>query len=63
MKAEDFFGFFPESRHFFLEGQKGFDYPKLEVLRREVSGYPGVQTGNSAGLYLSREIAWSGENT
>ena len=35
MKAEDFFGFFPEADIIFLEGQKDSDYPKLEVLRRK----------------------------
>lgn len=37
MEAGDFFRFFPEADIILLEGQKYSDYPKLEVLRRDIS--------------------------
>lgn len=36
-RAADFFSFFPEADLILLEGQKNSDYPKIEVLRREIS--------------------------
>lgn len=54
MKAEDFFCFFPEADIIFLEGQKYSDYPKLEVLRKEISEIPVCRPGDSAGLCMER---------
>jgi molybdopterin-guanine dinucleotide biosynthesis protein MobB len=34
---EDFFSFFPEADLILLEGQKNSSYPKIEVMRREIS--------------------------
>ena len=56
MVAEDFFGFFPEADIIFLEGQKYSDYPKLEVLRKEVSNVP-VCRPETVLAYI-----WSGED-
>ena len=63
MKAEDFFGFFPEADIIFLEGQKDSDYPKLEVLRREVSDVPVCRPETVLAYIWSGQIARSGENT
>lgn len=56
MKADDFLSFFPEADIIFLEGQKHSDYPKVEVLRKEISCIPVC----SPGTVLA--YVWSGEN-
>lgn len=40
LQADAFFSFFPEADLILLEGQKQSDYPKIEVLRQEVSRKP-----------------------
>ena len=40
LQADAFFSFFPEADLILLEGQKHSDYPKIEVLRQEVSRKP-----------------------
>lgn len=40
MTAEDLISCFPEADLILLEGQKNSSYPKIEVLRREISGEP-----------------------
>lgn len=40
LKAEDFFGCFPEADIILLEGQKDSDYLKLETVRQEISTVP-----------------------
>lgn len=39
-RAADFFSFFPEADLILLEGQKHSGYPKIEVLRHEISPVP-----------------------
>lgn len=39
-RAEDFFGFFPEADILLLEGQKNSGFPKIEVMRAEISREP-----------------------
>ena len=60
MVAEDFFGFFPEADIIFLEGQKYSDYPKLEVLRKEVSNVPVCRPETVLAYIWSGEDGWSG---
>lgn len=40
LEARDFFGYFPEADLLMLEGQKNSAYPKIEVLRQEISCSP-----------------------
>ena len=40
LEARDFFGYFPEADILLLEGQKNSAYPKIEVLRQEISCSP-----------------------
>ena len=62
MKAEGFL--WVSSRgSIFLEGQKDSDYPKLEVLRREVSDVPVCRPETVLAYIWSGQIARSGENT
>jgi molybdopterin-guanine dinucleotide biosynthesis protein len=63
MKAEDFFCFFPEADIIFLEGQKYSDYPKLEVLRKEISEIPVCRPETVLAYVWSGEEGWSRENS
>lgn len=56
MEAADFFPLFPEADMIFLEGQKGSGYPKLEMMRREISLQP-VCKPETVLAYV-----WAGEN-
>lgn len=61
MEAEDFFRFFPEADIIFLEGRKHSDYPKLEVLRKEISCHPVCRPETVLAYVWSGETAWNEE--
>lgn len=48
-KEKELFGMFPEADLIFLEGMKDSDYPKIEVIRKEVSDRP---VSNPNGRFL-----------
>lgn len=56
MEAADFFSLFSKADILLLEGQKGSEYPKLEMMRREISLEP-VCKPETVLAYV-----WAGEN-
>lgn len=57
LKAEDFFGYFPEADIILLEGGKDSPYPKIEVMRTEISELP-VCRPETVAAYVKD---WKGE--
>ena len=60
-KEKELFGRFPEADLIFLEGMKDSDYPKIEVIRKEVSDRPVSNPNGRFLIVTDRDLSEYGE--
>ena len=61
-KEKELFGMFPEADLIFLEGMKDSDYPKIEVIRKEVSDRPVSNPNGRFLIVTDRDLSEYGED-